>query len=151
MKTTASNPEKEGSATHAEDDFSGILHTEILSNSNKAKRLATQYSLSMIKASLDHLINSSTDGKIPDLNATLAVMKEFSSKDIQNISPDKYRCSNEMLKELIKDHERIINQLKTTMTSCYERYRDMSFRNLLNGIIEEHKTIAWTLKRYLVG
>lgn len=134
-----------------ESNFASLLHTGILTRNRKARKLAAQYSLSLIKASLDHLININTEGKIPDVNATLAVMKEFSSQSVKNVTNDKYPCSNEMLKELIKDHERIITQLRNNMTNYYERYKDMSIRNLLNGIIEEHKTIAWTLKRYLVG
>jgi hypothetical protein len=132
-------------------DFSSMLHAGILSRNNKARKLVAQYSLSLIKASLDHLINVNTEGKIPDVDATIEVMKEFGHQQVKKNVEDKYPCSNEMIKELIKDHERIITQLRNNMANYYERYKDVGLRNMLNGIIEEHKTIAWTLKRYLVG
>jgi hypothetical protein len=138
-----------GADTKAE--FASMLHAGTLTKNGKTKKLAAQYSLSLIKASLDYLINTTSEGKIPDVNATLAVMKEFASKDVNKEIQDKYPCSNEMLKELIKDHERIIVQLHKTMMSYYERYRDLNIKSFLHGIIEEHKTIAGTLKRYLVG
>lgn len=151
METSELKPGTDNEDSAGENNFASMLHAGILTRNGKARKLAAQYSLSLIKASLDHLININTEGKIPDVNATLSVMKEFSSQSVKNELGDKYPCSNEMLKELIKDHERIITQLRKNMMNYYERYRDMSFRNLLNGIIEEHKTIAWTLKRYLVG
>jgi hypothetical protein len=151
METIQTQKKEELAGEAGERDFSSMLHAGILARNNKARKLAAQYSLSLIKASLDHLINVNTEGKIPDVNATIAVMREFGSGSGQKETSDKYPCSNEMLKELIRDHERIIGQLKHNMSSCYERYRDSSLRNLLTGIIEEHKTIAWTLKRYLVG
>jgi hypothetical protein len=153
MKTTGgiNRDQEKGSSENTGADFSSKLHAGALTKSNKEKQLAAQYSLSLIKASLDSLNNTNSDEKIPDVDATLAVMKEFNSKDVEAGSADKYPCSNEMLKELIKDHERIITQLRNTMSKYYERYKDMSLRSMLNGIIQEHKAVAWTLKRYLVG
>jgi hypothetical protein len=147
----AKDTHQENEPMTGEADFGSMLHAGVLTKNKKARKLAAQYSLSLIKASLDHLLSTNTDGKIPDVDATLKVMKEFGSRDINKEAPDKYPASNEMLKELIKDHERIISQLRKNMSNYYERYRDMSFRNLINGIIEEHKTVAWTLKRYLIG
>ncbi|HEX8515977.1 MAG TPA: hypothetical protein VF868_07240 [Bacteroidia bacterium] len=129
-------------------DFSSMIHSGNIPKDIKAKKMAAEYSLSLIKAS-DPLINSDEE-KTPDVNASIAVIREFGSKKVENAVVDKYPCSNEMLKELIKDHERIITQLKKNMTNYYERY-NTGIKNLVNGIIEEHKTVAWTLKRLLVG
>jgi hypothetical protein len=150
METTQNtNAQKDPSAEGS--DFGSLLHAGSLPEDKQAKTMAAEYSLSLIKASLDNLINPDTDGKIPDVEATVAVMKEFGHQNMNKKVGNKYPCSNEMLKELIKDHERIINQLRQNMSNYYERYRDLSFRNILNGIIEEHKTVALTLKRFLVG
>jgi hypothetical protein len=133
----------------AKTDFLSALRAGILTRDMKAKKFAAQYSLDLIKASLDHLILVNSDGKAPDINKVFAVMNEFHSGG-GGLS-DKYPCSNEMLKELIKDHERIINQLRENVSKCYSKYKDVRIGELINSIIEEHKTIAWTLRRYLIG
>ncbi|MCW3104188.1 MAG: starvation/stationary phase protection protein [Bacteroidetes bacterium] len=117
----------------------------------KSKTQAAQYSLNLIKVSLDHLVTPDAENKAPDVDATEAAMKQLSVIEAKKELVNKYPCSNEMLKELIKDHERIITQLGKSMSRYYERYRDVSLRDLLNRVIEEHKNIAWRLKRYLVA
>jgi DNA-binding ferritin-like protein len=146
---TKDNNNDPGRTNSPEADFGSMLHSGGITNEKKAKDQAAQYSLSLIQAS-DPLISEDSE-KIPDVDATLAVMKEFGTQKVEKTETRKYPCSNEMLKELIKDHERIINQLKKKMTNYYERYKDLKLRNMINGIIEEHKTVAWTLKRFLVG
>jgi hypothetical protein len=135
--------------TEANADFLTILRAGILSRDTKAKKLAAQYSLNLIKASLDHLILINSDGKAPDIDKVFEVMKEFNMNNSTNGETNKYPCSNEMLKELIKDHERIITQLRESVSKCYSKYKDVRVGDLINSIIEEHKTIAWTLRRYL--
>lgn len=146
METHTSNSQSLPGNESGKSDFLNKLHAGALTPDLKEKKMAAQYSLSLIKASVDHLI---TPEKEPDMNATLEVINEFGSENKKEIS-DKYPCSNEMLKELIKDHERIILQLKKTVSNYYERYKDSKISNFLNGIIEEHKMVAWTLKRYMV-
>jgi hypothetical protein len=131
-------------------NFANILRGSVIKNDSEAKKQVAQYSLSLIKASLDQLLTSNTEGKIADVNQLYNVMSEFNTYHPSN-KTDKYPCSNEMLKELIKDHERIILQLKQKLTLCYERYKDVSVSNLLTGIIEEHKSISSTLKKFLVN
>lgn len=124
---------------------------ETLDLDSKSKKQAAQYSLNLIKVSLDHLVIPDAEDKAPDVDATVAAMKQLSVMDTKKDLASKYPCSNEMLKELIKDHERIITQLAKSMSRYYERYRDVSLRDLLNRVIEEHKNIAWRLKRYLIA
>jgi hypothetical protein len=151
METNQTNANGEKAPSTEGSDFGSMLHAGSLPEDKQAKTMTAEYSLSLIKASLDHLASENTDGKIPDVDATVAVMKEFGHQHLNKPVGNKYPCSNEMLKELIKDHERIITQLRKNMSNYYERYRDLSFRNILNGIIEEHKTVALTLKRFLIG
>lgn len=140
-----------GQFTESNADFLTILRAGILSRDMKAKKLASQYSLNLIKASLDHLILLNSEGKVPDIDKVFSVMKEFNMNNGTNVETNKYPCSNEMLKELIKDHERIILQLRENVSKCYSKYKDVRVGELINSIIEEHKTIAWTLRRYLIG
>jgi hypothetical protein len=149
MNTSYSNLKNTGTLTEARPDFLTILRAGILTRDTKAKKLAAQYSLNLIKASLDHLILINSESKAADIDKVFSVMKEFNI-NTKSLS-DKYPCSNEMLKELIKDHERIIVQLRESVSKCYSKYKDVRIGDLINSIIEEHKTIAWTLRRYLVG
>lgn len=149
MDTSFSNKGNIGPLAEIKQDFLTILRAGILTRDMKAKKLAAQYSLNLIKASLDHLILINSDGKAPDIEKVFSVMKEFNANN-KGLS-DKYPCSNEMLKELIKDHERIIIQLRESVSKCYSKYKDVRVGELINSIIEEHKTIAWTLRRYLIG
>ncbi|MDF2437923.1 MAG: Dps family ferritin [Bacteroidota bacterium] len=150
METTELSNSTSQSGAIGKTDFLNTLHAGVLNSNAESKKLAAQYSLSLIKASVDHII---PEDKEPDIDATLSVIKEFESEnDSKKSVADKYPCSNEMMKELIKDHERIILQIKNKVANYYERYRDgRNISNFLNGIIEEHKAVAWALKRYLVG
>ena len=135
----------------SKSNFENILRGRVLTNDTIAKKQAAQYSLSLIKASLDNLITLNTEGKIADVDQLYNVMNEFNTySPSSDATESKYPCSNEMLKELIKDHERIIVQLKNKLSLCYEKYRGASISTVLSGIIEEHKSIVSTLKKFLV-
>ena len=54
-----------------------------------------------------------------------------------------------MIKELLKDHEAIIIQLRKHIKECDEKYGDIGTSDFLTDMIKEHETIAWTLRRYL--
>ncbi len=63
-------------------------------------------------------------------------------------SPGKYPDSNEMLKELLADHETVIKTLRKFVDDCDEKYADAGTADFLTGLMKEHETIAWTLRRY---
>ena len=54
-----------------------------------------------------------------------------------------------MLKELLKDHEAVIVQLRKNIDDCDEKYSDIGTADFLTDLMKEHETIAWTLRRYL--
>jgi DNA-binding ferritin-like protein len=114
----------------------------------RRKKEAVEHSLSLIKNSLDHLqiVESETT---TDAEAAVSSLKQICESKADEST--KYRCSNEMIRELIKDHERIIQQLGSSVTRAYERFRDNRIAMLTRNVIEEHKTIAWRLKRFLVS
>jgi hypothetical protein len=107
----------------------------------KKKQEAVQYSLHLIQDSMDQLQQIDKDEVSEPANIKPLVFE----KDCR------ISCSNEMIKELIKDHERLIEQLSTKLGSRYERLKDSRFASAIRHIIEEHRTVAWTLKRFLVG
>ena len=80
---------------------------------------------------------------------TIGTMKEFSELKTLHESPNKYPTQNEMIKELLKDHEAVIVKLREDIDLCTETYKDAGTADFLTGLIQAHETIAWTLRRYL--
>ncbi len=80
---------------------------------------------------------------------TIGTMKEFVSLSAIKESPGVYPARMEMIKELLKDHETIIKRLRKNIDDCTEKYKDAGTADFLTGLMEEHETIAWKLRRYL--
>ncbi len=79
---------------------------------------------------------------------TIGTMQEYSRLSVIKESPGKYLSSMEMIKELLKDHETIIIGLRKEIDECASKYKDAGTSDFLTGLMEQHETIAWTLRRY---
>jgi starvation-inducible DNA-binding protein len=80
---------------------------------------------------------------------TPGTLQEFLQMTSLKESPGKYPSQKEMIRELLKDHEAIIIQLRKHIEDCDEKYGDIGTSDFLTDMIKEHETIAWTLRRYL--
>jgi starvation-inducible DNA-binding protein len=80
---------------------------------------------------------------------TIGTMQEFSKLTSIKEHPNKYPSSKEMLLELLEDHETVIINLRNCIDQCSNKYNDVGSADYLTGLIGEHETIAWTLRRYL--
>ncbi len=80
---------------------------------------------------------------------TIGTMSEFIKMSAIKEAPGKYPTQKEWLKELLTDHETIIKQLRKDVDECAEKIKDAGTADFLTGIMEEHETIAWTIRRYL--
>lgn len=80
---------------------------------------------------------------------TPGTMQEFLQHTNLKESPGKYPVQQEMIKELLKDHEAIIVQLRKNIDACDEKFKDAGTADFLTGLLQEHETMAWTLRRYL--
>jgi len=80
---------------------------------------------------------------------TIGTMQEFSKLAIIKEHPGKHESSKEMLKELLKDHETIIIELRKDIGDCAEKNKDAGTADFLTGLMEHHETTAWILRRYL--
>lgn len=80
---------------------------------------------------------------------TIGTMAEFAKQSIIKESPGKYPASMDMIKELLKDHESIIIQLRKDIDDCADKYKDAGTADFLTKLLEDHETTAWTLRRYL--
>jgi starvation-inducible DNA-binding protein len=79
---------------------------------------------------------------------TMGTMTEFGELSAVKEHPGKYPSSKEMIQELLQDHEIVIVQLRKSVDQCAEKLSDAGTADLLTGLMEQHETIAWTLRRY---
>jgi starvation-inducible DNA-binding protein len=78
----------------------------------------------------------------------LGTMKEFIEMSGLKEAPGKYPSSKEMIRELLNDHETVIVALRKKIDECDEKYSDKGTADFLTSLMENHETIAWTLRRY---
>lgn len=79
----------------------------------------------------------------------IGTMKEFLEITTVKESPGKYPSQKEMIKELLHDHEATIGKLRKNIDDIDSKYKDVGTSDFLTQLIQEHETIAWTLRRYL--
>jgi len=80
---------------------------------------------------------------------TIGTMKEFSDAARLTESPGKYASQKEMLKELLEDHELLISELRKDIDTSSEKSKDAGTIDFITGLMEQHETAAWVLRRYL--
>lgn len=80
---------------------------------------------------------------------TIGTMDEFTKHSKLKESPGKYPTSKEMMKELLKDHETMTILLRKGVELCADKYNDLGTADFLTGLMEQHETTAWVLRRYL--
>ena len=80
---------------------------------------------------------------------TPGTMQEFLQYASLKEAPGKYPNQKEMLNELLKDNEAVVTQLRKNIDDCDEKYSDKGTADFLTGLMLEHETLAWTLRRYL--
>lgn len=80
---------------------------------------------------------------------TIGTMDEFSKLSILKEHPGKYVSSRDTIKELLKNHESIIIQLRVDIENCAEKHNDVGTADFLTGLMEHHETTSWILRRYL--
>lgn len=80
---------------------------------------------------------------------TIGTMKEFGEYTRLKESPNVYPSQKQMLKELLDDHESLIVELRKDIETCDEINNDAGTTDFLTGVMEQHETAAWVLRRYL--
>jgi starvation-inducible DNA-binding protein len=80
---------------------------------------------------------------------TIGTMSEFSKLSSIKEKPGKYGSSKEDITELLEDHETVIIQLRKNIEDCAEKNKDSGTADFFTGLMEQHETIAWVLRRYL--
>lgn len=80
---------------------------------------------------------------------TIGTMQEFLKLSAIKEHTNTYPASKEMINELLQDHELIIISLRKDIDLCSEKYNDAGTTDFLTGLMEDHETISWILRRYL--
>ena len=80
---------------------------------------------------------------------TIGTMHEFLSLTSIKEHPDQNLSSKGTLGELLKDHETVIIKLRKGVASSMDEYKDAGTADFLTGLMEQHETMAWVLRRYL--
>jgi starvation-inducible DNA-binding protein len=80
---------------------------------------------------------------------TIGTLKEFLQATNLKEAPGKYPDQISMIKELLTDHETVIKALRKNIDDCDDKFKDKGTADFLTGLMQEHETIAWTLRRYL--
>ena len=80
---------------------------------------------------------------------TIGTMNEFTllSRIVEH--PNKYPIQKAMLSELLADHETLIGELRKDIDLSADENNDAGTADMLTGIMQQHETIAWILRRYL--
>lgn len=68
-----------------------------------------------------------------------SIIKEPAKKSLQD---------QEMLQELLSDHETLIGDLRSQLKVC-ESCGDMGTNDFLTGLMEQHEKMAWMLRSFL--
>ncbi|CAM3575733.1 Dps family protein [Flavobacterium psychrophilum] len=80
---------------------------------------------------------------------TIGTMNEFTLLTRIVEHPNKYPVKSAMISELLSDHEMIISELRKDIDVCVDVCHDAGSADLLTGILQQHESIAWILRRYL--
>lgn len=80
---------------------------------------------------------------------TIGTMSEFSNLSVIKESPNVYPEQKDMLHELVLDHETLIVLLRTDIETCDSKNNDAATADFLTGLMTDHETMCWKLRRYL--
>ncbi len=80
---------------------------------------------------------------------TIGSMKAFIQHSRLKEAPDKNLSQQEMINQLLTDHQSVIIGLRKDIEECGEKIKDAGTADFLTGIMEQHETTAWVLRRYL--
>lgn len=80
---------------------------------------------------------------------TIGTMNEFASLARLVEHPNQYPVQQSMITELLSDHELLVAELRKDIDLSTDENHDAGTADMLTGIMQQHETIAWILRRYL--
>jgi starvation-inducible DNA-binding protein len=80
---------------------------------------------------------------------SIATMTEFLTKTSLKEQPKQYPEAQQMVSNLLMDHETIIRNLRKDLETCASEHHDMGTSNFLTDLMEKHEKMAWMLRAFL--
>ena len=78
---------------------------------------------------------------------TIGTLKEFLSESRLKEDAGKYPERNDMILQLLADHETIASEIRKDISKSEEN-KDAGTTDFITGILQQHEHISWTLRRY---
>ena len=76
-------------------------------------------------------------------------LEEFKAQTRLKESLIKGLSAQEMLKELLNDHEFLIKKIRIDIEETASKYQDVGTSDYLTGLLKQHEKTAWKLRSYL--
>ena len=81
----------------------------------------------------------------------IGTTSEFAELSLLIENPGKIPTNQEMIKELVNDHETIVKSLRQFVDDTEEKYGDKGTSDFLTGLMQAHEKMAWKLRKYFKG
>lgn len=76
-------------------------------------------------------------------------MEEFRNNTALQEQPGVNPPAEQMIRDLLNDHEMVIRQLRDDIDSTAEKFNDQPTSDFLTAIVLQHEKIAWMLRAHL--
>ena len=80
-------------------------------------------------------------------NHTIGTLQEFSEHTTLKESPGKYPSQKEMIAKLLEDHEQM-SVPRGNLKNIEKEGLDAGTVDFITGLMQQHETFAWKLRRY---
>lgn len=80
---------------------------------------------------------------------TIGTMKEFLELTRIAETIDKYPEQKDLIRELLDNHESIAVFIRKDIEQLSDKSKDFGTIDFITGILEQHESISWVLRRYL--
>ncbi len=74
---------------------------------------------------------------------------EFAKHTQIKENPGKNPSTKDMLEELLTDHETIVKTMRKKIDECEDDYSDKGTADFITGLMQDHESMAWEIRRYL--
>jgi starvation-inducible DNA-binding protein len=81
----------------------------------------------------------------------VATLAEFTKLARLKEHPGRLLAAREMLRDLLADHEALIQTLRRDLDAAMARHGDAGTSDFLTGLMERHEKMAWMLRSFLEG
>lgn len=97
---------------------------------------------------LDHVID-----EVAKRTRTLGHYVETRMKDYNKLSrinePEYTSRQNEQLKNLLSDHESIIENLRSLVIDVKRKHNDFGTADFITGLLKQHEKMTWIIRSYI--